>query len=314
MKRKKSGESCRRSKVIYGLCIAGMAGLVMAAFQLPQFVFMVQDKYRFMNTAVEERGSLDIARLNMTYEKQLSTRMENFARGNHEFVTATGYDTGDATEKDVLLNQIMAQDLNLWMADYNYLSEYFYYGYSDGFSSDDVSDWKKYVVYGEDIREGVTLMVWYVDITLADDTRMQLLTDTETGTLYYVRVTAGKSDAYRFSFDSDYPFYYPFDFLLPVSYYYESDVDQWLETGGDEQAAGNETVIYNYDKDIFSKNIFTDLVITRGDNEFSMSFPLYYGDQTLTFRFEAHRGNGFLPDYTMGISEIGNLIPEMMQD
>lgn len=53
---------------------------------------------------------------------------------------------------------------------------------------------------------------------------------------------------------------------------------------------------------------------TDGKQYCEVTFPLYYGGISAEFQVRTEAGRGSYPNLTMGISAIGEKIPEMMQD
>lgn len=280
---------------IYGSCMGGLLLLVIAALFLPQVIFTIQDRYLMAGTEVEARQSLDVSQLNSLYEKQTHDRMHNFIHMDLQTATITSidHDLMEDTEIEEQVKAILQQE---WSAPLNAIR---------GFNSDTpiiVQNCKKYIVYGNENENGVALMMWYYDIYLdALDSRMRLLVDSETDTIYYVKVminerynmAATKGYDHSYSIEPIYIVYYSLDYY---NTYYEAELESF--SGFDEESQKKGEV---WD-------------VTESDDEgYTLHAALPYGGLSVDFLFEDIWRNG-VNIISMGIQEIGNLVPEMIQD
>ncbi len=293
------------------LCVAGMLLLVIAALFFPQIIFEIQDRYRMVNTEVEARESPDIFQLNLSYEEQLGIRMSNFLKANQKMVTGLDYDVTEGAEQAGLLETIMYQEWFYILYDYSITVDSFYY--ESMFSTDiasSVQDCKKYIVYGSNYEP--LLFLWYFDIYLPDiGTRMQLVVDTEDDTVYYIRLSFDEQQERQTKFTDAGPAYVLIEYIManiPFYYsYYEADsYEENLGYGYDLVSdAGNVAVTGSEQYDI-------GIVMDESQYKIETAFP--YGDSYMTFFAQAAFGDGVHPEIIMGIREIGELIPEMMQN
>lgn len=294
------------------LCVAGLLLLVIAALFLPQIIFEIQDKYRMVNTEVESRESLDISQLNLSYEKQLGTRMSNFLKANQKMVTGLDYEVTKGSEQADLLENIWYQEWFYIVIDYGVNTGIDYYTkmFEIDFSSC-VQDCKKYIVYGSNYER--MLMMWYFDIYLADiDTRMQLVVDSETDTIYYMKLSYGEPQVKKTKLAEAY--YFMYDYILSyIDFYYS-----YYEADNGTNAETNINAdTWNEAEDITAKMEVGeqyDAGVIMDENQYKVEMALPYGETSMTFLFQAVFGDGIYPDIVMGIREIGELIPEMMQD
>lgn len=315
MKKKESGK-------IYKLYVGFLVLFVVIALLLPQFVFKVQDSYWMTRTQVDARSNVDISQLHSFYEEQMYDRMSNFASMNVNSLTVTAIEH-DIEEEEFweILERIFYQD---WMTLVliNTLSAYEPYGtfWKDSL---EIQNCRKYIVYGDDFEAGVALMMWYFDIYIIDeDIRIRLLADTETDSMYYIKITTndkqndvtdydakkgnvaydmdtsseayGKEKIEQLSMWAE-QFHYLSDYYVD---YYESERD---DTKGD---------LYENPGDV--KELYGNVEIT--EDRCMVEFPLRYEHVSLNFLFQVIYRNEVDLDFCMGIPAIGELIPEMIQD
>ncbi len=290
----------RKNKTTYGLCIGGMIWLVIVANTLPQILFSIQDNYRMRNTKAEIRGSLDISQWNTSYEQNLNARINNFLSMREVAVTTIEHDFSNDDKLQQLVKEIFLQD---WFAVlyHNIMITKDAYATAKEvteLNSLKIQDSKKYLVHGTNYQDGVVLMMWYLDLYyVPSEIRIQLLVDTETDTIYYLKITGEEESSYEeYKIDIYYcaeniPYYFEFYYS-----YYEADWDALFMKYG------------SYDKE---KAWFIDREV--GD-DCKISFPLLYEESSGEFLFWIKPGEGGNLDITMGLSDIGEKIPEMMQN
>lgn len=280
---------------IYGVCMSGLLLLVIAALFLPQVIFTIQDRYLMTGTEVEARRSLDVSQLNSLYEKQTHDRMSNFIHMDLQTATITSidYDLMEDTEIEEQVRAILQQT---WSAPLNVIKD---------FTSDTsiiVQNCKKYIVYGNENENGVALMMWYYDIYLdALDSRMRLLVDSETDTIYYVKVmidegynmAAAKAYDYSYSIELIYLIFYNLDYY---NTYYEAELES-----------------FRFDEESLKKGEVWYVDTESEDEGYTLHAALPYGELSVDFLFENIWRND-VNIISMGIHEIGNLVPEMIQD
>ena len=314
MKRKKALKPRKNFKQIktYGFCIGGLTFLVVVALLLPQIIFGVLDKYRMSNTEVESRSNMNISQVNATYEKQMYDRMGHFSSMSRDImnVAAIHYELKDVEEGE-LLESIFSQD---WIYMLNYVTAGIYQiALNEAFI--EVNDCKKYVVYGTDYQEGVTLMMWYLDLSMEEvGARVRFLVDTETGSIYYIKITSideTMNTEYKNIAQSE-----TVEYMTLATFFIEglNDCKEYYKTYY-ESDIDNQIL---YDEDIYTYYYVCDewshTVGGEGDNYLCYSeYPLMYGEISMELIFSATAGQGANPDIEFGISSIGSIIPEMMQ-
>lgn len=184
----------KKDRVAYSMSSLLLISLVAMALLGPQLLFRVQDAYRMGNIWVEPLEEMDTARLSVSYQKSLYQRLSSFAdgtaKGKNYFVAETDYNKMPVAEQDTDVYSILMEinntaNMYIWMDSLYATGNYFFL---EGRIMDikSINEWKRFVIYEEDFDNGVTLMMWYLDLELADGSRIRLLTDTEDYTLYAV--------------------------------------------------------------------------------------------------------------------------------
>ena len=286
---------------IYILCGIGMLLLIILAFFLPQGIWSIQDRYQVNNLEVEERSNIDITQMHSEYEKQMYERMNSLTLQDLGAVTvaAIDYEQTNDTELYSLLENIFTGE---WIGR---LSEITLGVYSDVLTAAffEVEDCKKYIVYGEDYQDGVALMMWYLDIYMEEyDTRVKLLVDSETESIYYIKVVSYEGQqknnyATNISYQTDWEtLFWEIQKLMWTHMEYYSD---YYEV--DEEKAG-----YNWD-DCYPS-------IKLDDTQLLGKYVLPYSEGRLEFQLVMTNQDTLTPKLEMGMTEIGELIPEMMQN
>lgn len=313
----------------YSLCVLGMAFVIIFALFGPQIVFKGQDCYRLSGTEVQNREHPDVAKLNLTYEKDINVRMNRFAQREKYYVTDIAYDSVVDEETLNALHQIMEQEF-IW---YLFGSDLVLNAYYDEFTFDkdplsEVTELKKYIIYGDDFNEGVALMAWYFDDTFSDGTRIQCLADTETYTIYYLRVLGKdmENDMTEKEWNQQYKdMNYIFDEHLEdlvwnwseyYNFFYQTEVYKQMENMNDNlqlEANGKELMENtktDLNGDAQASQTAEKAVMIDADNR-SITVPLEYEAGTLHFYFRMTPLERYYnPSLNAGIEEIGQLIPE----
>jgi len=202
-KGKDSGQN--KSNILTGgIGILGLVLLTGVAFWGPKLVFAVQDDIRCGVLVSMSPEEMDIASVNTRYETDLYSRLSAFSRGLAEgkrYYVATqerevtpeltewlGLDSEMGFEQNkgfqMLTSMMLLPDE---IVDYNIMS------------------WKQCVVYGEDFREGVNFILWYIELGNYGEPVVRLLMDGETGELYGVR--------------TDFSSYFSEYYVTPYPYY-----------------------------------------------------------------------------------------------
>lgn len=300
----------RKNVKIYGICIAGMLLLVILAMLLPQIVWEVQDRFRINSVELQQRSSIDVSQVNSDYERQMYSRMSNLTELDIETATvaAIDYDKKDDEEMNAVLARVFTSE---WIERFN---ETTYCIYQDALirAFIEISDCKKYIVYGEDYQDGVALMMWFFDINMKEyDTRVRLLVDSETDTIYYIKITNYDEETKKNYYEVE---NYSKDNSMQVENYSK---DNRMLFGMFEK---NVLTCLGYYSDYYESNWHSDdwdywyTQVRLDDTQLNGKYVLPYGKKQLEFQFIATAGECMNPDVEMGITLIGELIPEMMQN
>lgn len=157
--------------------------MLMAAAFLPWFFFSVQDSLRLSSTQVQTREGVEIEQLNIPYETSVAKRLGHFAaKTEGYFVTGTDYPY--SAEEYAMLEELLYGDYMMNLVSLGVLPDSVLMGY-------DISGLKKYVVYNEELDNGVAFMTWYAALSLSGGDGLELLWDVKTGTVYCVRYRKG---------------------------------------------------------------------------------------------------------------------------
>jgi len=258
------------------------------------------------HTDTKVRGNLDVLRLDLSYEQNINARLSHFLNMQEVMVTPIEYDFTDDSKLREVMEKVLKQGWFGVPYDMSMVTTYVLtVEFWESFPSA-VQDCKKYLVHGQDYQDGVALMMWYLDLYLEPvDTRVRILTDTETNTIYYIKITEGvtkENDEYKVDKNRIERLYYWAD---SVPYYFEY-YNSYYEA--DEASLDSEYGTYDDNVPWFIESE------TDGKECCEVTFPLYYGELSTDFQIRAELGRGIYPNLTMGIPLIGEKIPEMMQD
>lgn len=191
-----------KSKIL--MCGIGISGIVLltgVAFWGPKLVFAVQDDIRCGVVVSMSQEEMDIASFNTGYETDLYSRLSVFSQG-----LAEGKRYYVATQ-----DREITPEFAEWLdSEKGFEQSSFQLLTSLGLLPDEIFDynvisWKQCVVYGEDFREGVNFILWYIELGNYGEPVVRLLMDGETGELYGVR--------------TDFSSYFSEDDALPYPYY-----------------------------------------------------------------------------------------------
>lgn len=339
MKKKKNNDNKKRKGTVKSYCLSalGMALLLAVALLLPRLVFETQDNYRMNSTRLEKRDTLDIAYINSEYEKSMYERMHYLAGMEKEdiAVSAIRYDGKDEADRKNELQEILSQE---WVFRLMEATAYFYGEFYEFPQNLTIRECRKYVVYGNERQnqDRIALMLWYYDLGIMGDadSRIQLLVDSETDSIYYIKLTSGNGFPAAVQSDAATEADFSKDLILQefqrqlgyhlffYNEYYEADIDELekelLEKGVvvvdlPEKEGGNRQESGQQEGDRQGSD-------QQGNEQWGNDRQgrvvrlLPYGELSLNFLFQADYGTGEKPDIFMGIAEIGNLIPEMMQN
>lgn len=323
MKRKKIGA--------YIFSISALVLLIIAAIFLPQIIFTVQDNYQTNKVDVLNRDVLDILTMETSYSADVYTRLNKLASSGLGDLTIAVVESSIALgEFNNIIDDVRNSEYMVHLA--SMVPDTF----GDSLSYINASDVKisdRYIIYGEDYRDGVILMFWYMKIYLPTvNSYMELIVDSETYTIYYVSVEAVEEVAYTLTVDDRVAVIQtdPETMEEVLVYLTEEEVQKQTEEELSEKidyVAENLPGMFSYyycryygvyimnaekyslnpEEFDFSSNI------AQSENAFTMAYPLSFSSmdsKTIFFRMHAVVGEGSGPDISIGLPLIRNLIFE----
>lgn len=293
----------------YAICMAGLVILVLGAFLGPQFVFAGQDRYHMENTWQETRNSLDIEKLSYNYEQSMMTRMENFARGIAE--KRTYYTSFMDCEANQEIGEIVAQALfHDWLYILEETGAVPFSVQPNRIASVEedgsitiidngigrIEECKKYVICEDNFENGAAIIAWYVKINVREGVDLKLLIDAESNSIYYMEAVNRKGKIFEsYATLPDALTYYLPGLDDRYSYYREYYEAQAMERDNR----------YGFDNQSMEKFEMA---------EQAFAWKLLYGDYPLHFEVNGQGDIKSNVRITAGIREIGEMIPEMMQE
>lgn len=285
----------KHNKKLYAVAAVGLLLLVVTACFLPQIVFGLQDTYWSENTFLEARNGLDIQKLNISYERALKTRLSGFAEKDVSsyYVAEMSAAIDDSTYE--LLDSLLYQDMLLILTESMGIPIGTYEGYG-------IDVLKKYVVYNENYDQGIALIVWYIEYTTENGSKVRLLADAETDTIYYIDSSVAIDNAYSDVMYLRQEFLdYVNEWMYYVGDYYQSDINgEQAEIAAGLYNSENSSVVTYYNDTLPVKN--------------RVEIPLTYGEFSLDFlvSFRDNQNGSF--EYSLGILQIRDLIPELQTE
>lgn len=167
------------SRKVYAVGMTGLILLLLFSFFVPQLIFQLRDIYLCRDIVLEEQENTDVTLLGASYEPSLGQRMKTFSegleRGRNYFVSSQ--DMPVSQENYEKLKTFYQMDILEVMIEIGVISN----TVENGFT---VNQWKQYVIYSDEYTEGVNFIIWYLDLELSGERRLELLMDAEDGTLY----------------------------------------------------------------------------------------------------------------------------------
>lgn len=323
MKRKKIGA--------YIFSVSALILLIVAAVFLPQIIFTVQDNYQTNQVDVLNRHIRDIFAMETSYSADVYTRLNELAISGIGNLTPSAVESSIGLEEfnniieDVRNSEYMEHLVTMVPDTFGDSLEYI--------NASDVKISDHYIVYGEDYRDGVILMFWYMKIYLPTvSSYMELIVDSETYTIYYVSVEAAEEVKYTLTVDDRVAVVQtdPETMEEVLVYLTEEEVQNQTEQGISEKidyVAENMPKVFSlyycryYGVYLMNADMYSlepgafdfSSNIAHSENAFTMAYPLPYdstGSKTLFFRMHAVAGVGQGPDISIGLPLIRNLIIE----
>lgn len=264
----------------YALYFTGLILLVLISVWAPQILFQIQDSYSMERTRQETRNSLDFENLNYTYEESLRERMYRFAKGIAEGkqfnIAFTEYQV--TQEIQDMGEKVCEDSLITILEDIGNVSE-------SAMNEIQTVECKKYVIYEGDFKNGAAFIVWYMKLEMPDGITMKILMDISSDTVYYVQLINQKETGSAEN----------------VRTYSEV----WFAYS--EMLGGLPEYFYDYYAADFNED-FQEKISKKG--WLFVEWQLLYQQYKLNF-WISQEEDGML---SAGILQIGELIPEMLQE
>lgn len=214
-----------RDKITYINCILAMVILMIVAVLGPQLLFTIQDHHIQSEIFLGERSQMDMTTLNVGYPKVLRERLLRFVQGKNSekqyYATATDC-TVDAECYSILDNVLNREwvtflnDMGILLYNYDVISKS---GYT-------IEECKRYVIYDENLENGVVFMAWYFVVSVNDEIELKLLVDVEDDTLYQLQIQVDGMNLWEYYGYTDFDYFYTdmvSNLVLYWRYYYDSD-------------------------------------------------------------------------------------------
>lgn len=293
------------SKKQYILCITGLFLLMLAAFFGPQFVFKQQDNRLISRIWKEERNSLEIDNLAYNHEQSVRERMLRFAGKLAEGAEYQAYGTEYTITREIW-------ELGIRTKEQPFVEVLQTLGFVPDFDYRNAKlvECRKYILYTDDLRNGADFLLWYLKYELSEGCFMELLMDMDTQTIYCLQLTGSPDLMEIFQYTSvGNSEYYSYAMSRHYSAY-ANGVFTMVAAG----RVGEELEQYFYDyygaDDIEGEN--SPNVISRLNSD-SVEWNLPYHEYTIAFELKAETDSENLWRIAIGIRQLREWIPEMMQ-
>ncbi len=325
-KQSEKNRKLKKGKEKYAVCAAGLFLAIMASLFLPQAFFSVQDYYQMKNTSWEKRQSAGTVMLDLSYEKDLCTRMTAFAegleQGRNYCVASTEYGLEE-------IDPSLFEDFNAGFWERGILQLFlvydiiveneYYWIVSTQWLEDDSCEisCKRYVIYDEEYTGGIAISCLYIDLALNEDLRLRFLMDTEDGTVYYLKLFRTQEGnllqehASLFMREVE-----ENNWVYEEAIYYETDLSNYTEY----YEKNGILPVEMYEVQVHDARSFDAAENDYEGEEWNVKFS--YSDYPLTWQLSAQQledddTEGINKEVTqnfvfsLGIKEIGRLIPEL---
>lgn len=307
MKRKKKSS-------VWG--VLGLILIISVAMVLPQVIFIIQD-YREMTTIdVMSRDTYEVLATDTAYPRDINTRMSRLAGVGYGNITISQIANSiDVNELNEMLDGVKKQGYmtnlaELFPTTFGYITE------TMNATALDVCDC--YIVYGDEYHSGVILMFWYMEFDFPElNSRMELLVDSETNTIYYVRLRENDINTSQSngSLVSGTDFYYDSKTVNAELMYMEPEIKAVAEMQPSQVSDYYSSYygIYMPDSELLSlaSSTFWGEHTSISENSYTLAFALPYsagGERSLFFRFHAEVGEETGTDISIGIPIIRQMI------
>lgn len=270
----------KNNKRTYLICWLVLILFVFASALGPGLILAGQDYYRMERPFLKQNGSLDLANLNYAYGKPMREKLDDFAQGlaaGKQYHTAfTEYEINQEVQ-DLKQHFIQSEEGPLLL-----LQIFGRVSLSDA-SDVEIKACKKYVIYEEEFTNGAAFIAWYLQMEINQEIDLRVLMDIDSDTIYYAAANNINRMAVIRNLEYATVDYYE---LCYYSYeYYESDYEEHSVKS----------------------------TIREGDFD-TVLWPLLYERSTLDFEIKELYEMDMIVCEKIGIRQIGELIPELMQE
>lgn len=157
--RKTKSQKEKTAAFYYGMGALALAFLIGAAFWAPRIVFDFQDNERCGEVVLGELESMDITSFNTGYDTDLYSRLYRFTKGLEEgqqYYTAAQELTPDTELMDTFYSEegLYQDSFMIWLNQV----------IPDEMLTYKPTEWKQYVIYGDDFSDGVNFILWYIEL------------------------------------------------------------------------------------------------------------------------------------------------------
>lgn len=288
--------------------VIGLILIISTAMILPQVIFIIQDYGQIASVDVMSRDTYEVLAKDTSYSRDINTRMSRLAGAGYGNISISQIANSiDVNELNELLEHVKSQG---YMTN---LAEFFptTFGYvTETLNVTDLEVCDCYIVYGDEYHSGVILMFWYMEFDLPGlNSRMELIVDSETNTIYYVRLRENDMKESQGN-----------GVLISGNELMDADLLE-MEPEIKDLAVTHISMISDYyssyygiymtNPEILSAGTFWGEHTSFSENSFTMAYALPYGvggDASLFFRFHAEVGDETGTDISIGIPIIRQMV------
>ena len=286
--------------------------LVAFAFAGPGLLLRLQDKSRLTQSVSVTNTGTDYTVWQDDYETDTVRRLQKLADGiaAGKQYYASGQDYEEATDGeiyDLLDKYILSTDWNYDFQNMGMIPDDYFYKYLD---NDHISI-KRYILYDEKLTDGVAIMAYDICVREQDpeDTGVSIecIVDSETGTLYGMKVVLENETEPATWDDSGVDYYFITDYM---QYYLQDDKS---ETYIEVETDVNAQILWDKEAKIEAK-ARTASATDTGEYTYDLDYGVHQLHLLVTLlnasAGQLEKGVGYL----FGIREIVEQIPDFLPD
>lgn len=320
----------QKRKRSYAWAVLGLLLTITVAIFLPQVIFMIQDYRQTSTVDVTTRETYDVLSIETVYLQDVNARMYRMAGIRYKEMTISKIArTMDVNDCMNMLSDVKGQYYMEYLMDMlpTTCGEIIPY-----LSVTQLETCDCYMVHGNDYTDGVILMFWYMVFDIPElDAKVELIVDSETETIYYVRVLENLNSGNLVGIAGN-------DVIISGDYYYGQtilegvdsrsllpDIDHEVESVANNFAGYfdyyvryygiyHSETFYNGNKDkitVLNVDSYAYENCVIGEDMYTMAYALPYGnsiDSTLFFRFCVTKSEEYGTDISIGIPIIRQFV------